>query len=471
MTGAARRPAEPPTVVTPELLAAYDRPGPRYTSYPTAVDFHDGFGPDDYAERLADAAGRPDDPLSLYVHLPFCEQRCSFCACHVVVTGRASVADAYLGRIVAEARTTAAQLGERRVLQQYHWGGGTPTYFPPEVLAELHHALLSEFELAPGAEVALEVDPRVTTPEHLAVLRELGFNRLSMGVQDADQTVQRLIGRNQTWEQTADLFDTARRLGYGSVNIDLIYGLPGQTEQSFSRSLDLVAALRPDRMAVYSFALVPWMRPNQKRIDADLLPDRDQKFGLLSMAIARLSEAGYRQIGMDHFALPNDELTIAHEQRTLSRNFMGYTTKRGTEIVGLGSSAISDVADAYSQNHRRLASYYEAVDAGGFPVERGVALDPEDRLRRFVITELMCNGRLRADEVTDRFGVDVVAHFAPEFEALQAPGGLVEAGMVRTDGGDIEATAMGRPFIRNVAMVFDARLGTARGEHVFSRTV
>lgn len=352
MTGAARRPAEPPTVVTPELLAAYDRPGPRYTSYPTAVDFHDGFGPDDYAERLADAAGRPDDPLSLYVHLPFCEQRCSFCACHVVVTGRASVADAYLGRVVAEARTTAAQLGERRVLQQYHWGGGTPTYFPPEVLAELHHALLSEFELAPGAEVALEVDPRVTTPEHLAVLRELGFNRLSMGVQDADQTVQRLIGRNQTWEQTADLFDTARRLGYGSVNIDLIYGLPGQTEQSFSRSLDLVAALRPDRMAVYSFALVPWMRPNQKRIDADLLPDRDQKFGLLSMAIARLSEAGYRQIGMDHFALPNDELTIAHEQRTLSRNFMGYTTKRGTEIVGLGSSAISDVADAYSQNHR-----------------------------------------------------------------------------------------------------------------------
>ncbi len=213
------------------------------------------------------------------------------------------------------------------------------------------------------------------------------------------------------------------------------------------------------------------MRPHQKRIDATLLPDRDEKFGLLSMAISRLTEAGYSQIGMDHFALPDDELAIAHEERTLSRNFMGYTTKRGTEIIGLGTSAISDVADAYAQNHRRLASYYEAVDGGGLAVERGVALDPEDRLRRFVITELMCNGRLRSNEVTDRFGVDMVAHFGPELEALQAPGGLVEAGMVRTDGGDIEATAMGRPFIRNVAMVFDARLGTSRGEQVFSRTV
>jgi len=456
--------------VTAELLAEYDRPGPRYTSYPTAVDFHDGFGPDDYAERLADASARPDDPLSLYVHLPFCEKRCSFCACHVVVTGRQSVANAYLDRILAEARATASMLGERRVLQQYHWGGGTPTFYPPAALADLHRGLLSEFELAPNAEVAIEVDPRATTEEHLSTLRELGFNRISMGVQDADERVQDLIGRHQTWEQTANLHESARRMGYESINIDLIYGLPGQDERSFSRSLDLVKQLRPDRLAVYSFALVPWMRPHQKRIDASLLPDRDTKFALLSLAIARLTEAGYHQIGMDHFALPDDELAVAHADRTLSRNFMGYTTKRGTEIVGLGSSAISDVAGAYSQNHHRIASYYDAVDAGQLPTERGIALDAEDRLRRFVITELMCNGLAMASEVADRFGVDLAEHFATELAELQAPGGLVEAGLVRMSGADIEATQMGRPFIRNVAMVFDARLGTAR-EQVFSRTV
>lgn len=457
--------------VTAELLATYDRPGPRYTSYPTAVDFHDGFGPSDYAERLADASARAREPLSLYVHLPFCEKRCSFCACHVVVTGKQSIADVYLERLVAEARDTALRLGERRLLQQYHWGGGTPTFYSPAALADLHRRLLSEFELAPDAEVSVEVDPRVTTEEHLRTLYELGFNRISMGVQDTDKLVQDLIGRHQTWEQTAKLHESARSLGYESINIDLIYGLPGQDERSFSRSLDLVLQLRPDRLAVYSFALVPWMRPHQKRIDTTLLPDRDTKFGLLSLAITRLTEAGYHQIGMDHFALPDDELTVAHADRTLSRNFMGYTTKRGTEIVGLGSSAISDVAGAYSQNHRRLASYYDAVDAGQLPTERGIALDDEDRLRRFVITELMCNGRLRASDVAARFGVNVAEHFATELAELLAPNGLAEAGLVRVLGPDIEATPMGRPFIRNVAMVFDARLGAARGEQVFSRTV
>ncbi len=455
-----------------ELLAKYDRPGPRYTSYPTAVEFHDGFGPDKYAERLDDAAMRPGDPLSLYVHLPFCEHRCSFCACHVVVSRKQSRADAYLERLVTEARATAARLGERNVLQQYHWGGGTPTFFPPAVLASLHKRLLSEFELAPGAEVALEVDPRITTDEHLSTLRDIGFNRISMGVQDTDEKVQQLIGRNQTWEQTASLHETARRLGYSSINMDLIYGLPGQDERSFARSLELVIGLRPDRLAVYSFALVPWMRPHQKRIDVELLPDRDLKFALLSMAIGGLTDAGYEQIGMDHFALPDDELAIAHRERTLSRNFMGYTTKRGSEIIGLGTSAISDVAGSYAQNHRRLASYYRAVDDGEIPVERGIELGAEDRLRRYVITELMCNGRLRANEVADRFAITVEDHFAAEFAELNGPDGLVDTGFVRIEGSDIEATEFGRPFIRNVAMVFDAKLGAATaGDRVFSRTV
>ena len=458
--------------VSAELLARYDRPGPRYTSYPTAVDFHEGFGPDDHAASLAGAAARPHEPLSLYVHLPFCRNRCSFCACHVVVTGNESLADNYLRHLVAEAHATADRLGDRRVLQQYQWGGGTPTFHSPEVLADLHGRLLSAFELEPEAEVALEVDPRVTTEEQLSTLRAVGFNRISMGVQDVDAVVQDLIGRHQTWEQTASLHETARRLGYHSINMDLIYGLPGQNEQTFDRSLENVIGLRPDRLAVYSFALVPWMRPHQKRIDPDRLPDRDVKFNLLSLAIDRLTSAGYEQIGMDHFALHADELAIAHRNRTLSRNFMGYTTKRDTDIVGLGTSAISDIGASYAQNHRRLASYFGAVDAGELPTERGIALDLDDRLRRHVITELMCNGRLVAQEVTDRFGIAVVDDFAAELAELQAPGGLVEAGFVEIDGGNINATPIGRTFIRNVAMVFDARLRkNAPGDQVFSRTV
>ena len=461
-----------PGDVTAELLARHDRPGPRYTSYPTAVEFHEGFGPLDYAERVADAATRANDPLSLYVHLPFCEHRCSFCACHVVVTQTNSVADAYLIHLAAEARTVATALGDRRILEQYHWGGGTPTFHSPATLARLHEQLLSDFELAPGAEVSIEVDPRVTTEEHLATLRQVGFNRLSMGVQDADDRVQSLIGRHQTWEQTEDLSEAARRLGYESINVDLVYGLPGQDDVSFARSLDLVIGLRPDRVAVYSFAFVPWMRPHQNRIDVGLLPDADLKFRLLSMAISRFGDAGYHQIGMDHFALPDDELATAYANRTLSRNFMGYTTKRGTEIIGLGTSAISDVAGAYAQNHRRLASYYEAVHAGELPVERGIALDADDRLRRFVITELMCNGRLDANEVAERFGVSLTEYFASELAELHAPGGLVEAEFVQTDDDGIEATATGRLFIRNVAMVFDARLRTGTADApVFSRTV
>ena len=458
--------------ITATELARHDRPGPRYTSYPTALEFHEEFGPSEHNDRLVDAARRTTDPLSLYVHLPFCEQRCSFCACHVVVTRTESIAEAYLKRLVAEARLAANRLGERRVLQQYHWGGGTPTFYSPSALSDLHKELLSEFTLAPGAEVALEVDPRNTTEEHLTMLREIGFNRVSMGVQDADETVQKLIGRNQTWDQTERLHETARQLGYASTNVDLIYGLPGQSERSFERSLDLVVGLRPDRLAVYSFALVPWMRPHQKRIDADLIPDRDLKFSLLSLAISKLTEAGYHQIGMDHFALPDDELTKAYEDRTLSRNFMGYTTKRGTEIVGLGTSAISDIGAAYAQNHRRMASYYESVDAGELPVERGVALSAEDQLRRYVITELMCNGRLRASDLVDRFKINLAEHFAPELAELGEPDGLVEAGFVRVDDNGIDATSKGRLFIRNVAMVFDARSGAKAGStQAFSRTV
>lgn len=455
-----------------DLLARHDRPGPRYTSYPTAIEFTEEFGPADYEARLAAAAGRPADPLSLYVHLPFCESRCSFCACHVVVTRRAEVSEPYLGRIVSEAETLADRLGGRRRVVQYHWGGGTPTHHPPELLADLHTRLLDHFELDPAAEVAIEVDPRVTTYEHLRVLRELGFNRLSFGVQDLDPDVQRLIGRDQTREQTESLYGEARRLGFGSINLDLIYGLPGQTLGTLQQTLDEVVSLRPDRLAVYSFAFVPWMRPHQKRMDESLLPDTKTKFALLAEVVTSLTHSGYRQIGMDHFALPEDELVVAADEGTLNRNFMGYTTKRDTETVALGTSGISDVDGAYAQNHRRLASYYQSVDGGALPVERGYRLDADDRLRRYVITELMCNGTVDLAAAGSRFGVDGTEYFDSELATLASPGGLIEEAMAEVDGSTVRTTELGTLFVRRVAMVFDAYTTRRAGDKpMFSKTV
>jgi len=304
------------------------------------------------------------------------------------------------------------------------------------------------------------------------VLRELGFNRVSMGVQDLDPEVQERIGRNQTWEQTRELHHHARRLGFTSINVDLIYGLPGQSIASFTDTLERVLELRPDRLAVYSFAYVPWVKPNQKRIDPATLPDRDTKFALLALVSDGLVSAGYRAIGMDHFALPDDELSLALDEGTLSRNFMGYTTKRGTEMVALGTSGISDVAGAYAQNHKRLNSYYSSVDAGELPVERGVPLSDDDRVRRHVITELMCNGVLRPAAVESAFGIDFEDYFAAELAALIGPGGAVEEGMAVVDDGTIGATELGRVFIRNVAMAFDAYLHRQADDRpVFSRTV
>lgn len=458
--------------VSAELLARHDRAGPRYTSYPTAVEFTEEFGPEQYAQRLAAAASRPAEPLSLYVHLPFCQARCSFCACHVVVSSRPEVSGPYLDRVVAEAALVAWQLGERRRVVQYHWGGGTPTHHSPEHLRALHLRLLDHFELDPKAEVAIEVDPRVTTFAHLEVLRELGFNRVSLGVQDLDPEVQRLIGRNQTREQTESLYREARRLGFSSINLDLIYGLPGQDEGTLRRTLEAVIEMRPDRLAVYSFAFVPWMRRHQTRMDEALLPESRTKFALLAQTVSSLSDAGYRHIGMDHFALPGDELVHAAEEGTLTRTFMGYTTKRDTETVALGTSGISDVDGGYAQNHRRLASYYGAVDRGELPVERGYRLEPDDRIRRFVITELMCNGTVDLAVAGERFGLGGGDYFAAELATLSSPGGLVDEGMTEVDGTTVRATELGELFVRRLAMVFDAHTAHRNGGHpLFSKTV
>ncbi len=452
------------------LIRDYDRPGPRYTSYPTAVEFHDRFGDAEYRQRLALAAAAADQPVSLYVHLPFCRERCTFCGCTVVITRKDEVASRYLAYVERELALLAAALGRRRRVAQYHWGGGTPTYLSPDQMARLHGEVARHFMFDAGAEMAIEVDPRVTTTAHIETLARLGFNRLSMGVQDFTPEVQAAVNRVQGEAGTRRLNDDARSAGFTSINVDLIYGLPFQTAASFGRAVDTVIRMRPDRLAVYSFALVPWIRAHQKGIDRVALPDAGSKIGLFLEARERLLDAGYVQIGMDHFALPGDEMARAAAAGILHRNFMGYTVKPASDMLGVGVSSIGDVAGAFAQNTKKLSAYYADLDAGRFPVERGFVLDADDRLRRHVITQLMCNFRVTWADVDARFGVDARSYFALEIAELNA--GPVAHGFVRIDAGGIDVLPRGRLFVRNVCMVFDRYLKQKRDTvPVFSRTV
>jgi oxygen-independent coproporphyrinogen-3 oxidase len=452
--------------IAPDLLARYDRPGPRYTSYPTAVDFQPTFGPADYAARLARASQRPQEPLAFYTHLPFCAQRCGFCGCHAIVSPHGEQVSApYVERLKRETELVASLLGSRRRVTQYQWGGGTPTYLTPRQIRDLFSHFASLFEFEPGAEIAVEVDPRVTTAEHLEVLSALGFNRLSAGVQDLDPEVQELIGRIQPLEQTAELVAAARRLGFqGGINLDLIYGLPGQRIASFERTAQAVVALGADRVAIYSFAYVPWLKGHQRALPQDRMPSREVKLGLLMAARRVLLDAGYVSIGMDHFAKPDDELARALADGTLHRNFMGYTTRRAADLVGLGVSAIGSVSGAYAQNHKKLSRYYAAIDAGTLATERGYVLSEDDRIRGEAILALMC-----------RFEADLERLAPPGYfdDALERLAPLAADGLVEIQGGRVRATPLGRFFIRNIAMCFDAHLERARERPTptFSRTV
>ncbi|MBW2275932.1 MAG: oxygen-independent coproporphyrinogen III oxidase [Deltaproteobacteria bacterium] len=458
--------------VTPELLERHDRPGPRYTSYPTAVEFDEQFTAADYRERLRGASRRGDDPLSLYVHIPFCEQRCAFCGCNSIITKNRELAQDYLGLVDRELELLASHLPERRELMQYHWGGGTPTYLNVEQMAQLQAAVTDRFHIGQSAEVAIEVDPEVTTIEQLEVARKLGFNRLSIGIQDFTPQVLDAIGRVLTVERARELVEAARSLGFESVNFDLIYGLPHQRVETFGKALDQVIELRPDRLAVYSFAYVPWIRPNQKRIDPEALPDREGKFALFTQAVRAFLEAGYLQIGMDHFALPDDEMGRAVSRRRLYRNFMGYTVHRATDMLGVGVSSIGAVEGAFVQNSKKLPSYRRAIDEGQFPVERGLALSPDDLIRQRAITELMCNFYLDFAEVGADLGIDCTDYFAAELFRLGEAGGPVDNGFIEITDQGIEVLPLGRLFVRNVCMVFDRYLEQKTGDKpVFSRTV
>jgi len=464
---------DPTPRITAEMLARYDRPGPRYTSYPTAVSFHEGFTAADYVERLSRADALANEPLSLYAHLPFCQERCLYCGCNVIITPHKAVAAPYLAQVIKELDLLAAHLPHRRMLSQMHWGGGTPTYYEPEQIVALWKAVTERFTFTPDAEIGVEVDPRVTTFEHIDALTALGLNRLSAGVQDFDLTVQEAVHRVQSFEATKALVEHARARGIKSTNLDLIFGLPYQTVASFRTTLEKVLEIRPERLAVYSFAFVPWIKGHMKHLPPESLPGPELKLDLLALALDVFTGAGYKAIGMDHFALHDDEMALAADKGTLSRNFMGYTVQSARDMVAVGISSIGDVQGAFVQNVKKLSTYNAAIDAGRFPVERGYALTDDDTRRRHVITELMCNARLDTTAVERKFGLDFGTYFAAEMQDLAAPGGPVDDGLVELSPGRIVLTPLGRRFVRNVAMVFDRHLRESASSErpVFSRTV
>ncbi len=436
------------------VLRQFDVAGPRYTSYPTADRFIEAFGADEYAAALRERrdAGASAPPLSLYVHIPFCESLCYYCACNKVVTRHRERATQYLAYLARETRLQAAQLGRRAAVSQLHLGGGTPTFLSDAQLGELLAMLRESFDFIPGGEWSIEIDPRTVDATRLANLAALGFNRLSLGVQDFDPEVQKAVHRIQPAHQVFGLMADARALGFKSINIDLIYGLPRQNDASFERTMARVCELRPDRIALYAYAHLPERFKPQRRIAAEELPDAAARVRMLSRAIGTLSDAGYVYIGMDHFALPDDTLAVAKRQGRLQRDFQGYSTQPEGDLVALGVSAIGRIGASYSQNAKTLESYYDLLDQGRLPVVRGLALARDDALRRAVIMAVMCRGRVVFDAIGEAHRIDFRHYFATEFAAL---GPLAAQGLVRVGDHDLEVTAQGWFVVRAIAMVFD----------------
>jgi len=454
--------------ISEEFLEKYNRPGPRYTSYPTAPVWQDNFGPDDLEQFYA-KADEARTPVSLYMHLPFCESLCLFCACNVVITKDHGVAPPYIGILEREIEHVSRFVARARPVVQFHWGGGTPTYLTPEQLEGLFGFTAERFAFAPDAEIGIEIDPRVTTRAHLETLRRLRFNRLSMGIQDFYPEVQQAIHRIQPLEMTRDLIETARRLGFDSINVDLIYGLPLQTAARFAHTVEQVVALNPDRVAMFSYAHVPWLRKQQGAL-ATRLPEGMEKFRIFRAGLEGFLDAGYQYIGMDHFARPNDELAVAQRERTLHRNFQGYTTKAGAALYGMGVSAISSVGACYAQNDRDVAPYRERVESRGIATMRGYRLSDDDLLRRTVISRILCHGALHKREIENEFGIRFDETFAPELARLEP---FVLDGLVRIEGSVLRTTLLGRIFIRNIAMIFDPYLEKQKldSRPLFSKTL
>ncbi len=457
-------------VIDDGLLRRFDVPGPRYTSYPTADRFVEAFGEADYALALQQrrSGGSLALPLSIYVHIPFCESLCYYCACNKVITKHHSKSAEYLRYLTRELEMQAQHLGQGHAVSQMHLGGGTPTFMNDEELADLMAMVQRHFTLVPGGEYSIEVDPRTVSPARLEHLHRLGFNRLSFGVQDFDPTVQKAVHRIQPAEQVFELVAAARRIGFESVNVDLIYGLPQQTPESFRHTLERVRELRPDRIALYAYAHLPARFKPQRRIVTAELPPAADKLAMLSISLDVFNQAGYVYVGMDHFALPDDALAVAKRQGRLHRNFQGYSTQPDCDLIALGVSAIGRIGATYSQNAKTLEEYYDSLNQGRLPIVRGLALNRDDLLRRAVIMALMCQGRLDFESVGLAHLIDFRSYFARELERLHE---FEAMGLLRLSPGSIEISDSGWYLVRAIAMVFDKYLQLDRDRARFSKII
>ncbi len=446
------------------LLEKYSKPGPRYTSYPTAPAFKKNYTSQ---SRLLSLQSAGKD-ISLYFHLPFCDTLCYFCGCTMLVSNNRDRIAEYLDHLHKEIAMVAEVIGDRNVIQ-IHWGGGTPTHLLPSEIRQLGASIHNHFRIDPDAEISVEIDPREVTRDHIQALADVGFRRASIGVQDMDEKVQIAINRIQPEWVTRQVIDWCRELGFDSINIDLIYGLPLQTKESFANTLERVLLINPDRLALYNFAYVPWLKPQQKLIHIEDLPESQEKLELFTDATSRFLGAGYEYIGMDHFAKPEDELSLARSEGTLQRNFQGYSTRANSDLVGLGMSAISHIGHSFSQNAKSLPTYYEKLDKGEFPIVSGLYMTNDDVIREQVIMRLMCDLQLDKVKIDQKYGIDFDYYFS---SALHQLGQLEADGLVINTPSVIIITEKGRFFLRNIAMCFDAYLEKAAvNKPVFSKTL
>ncbi|WP_457642324.1 oxygen-independent coproporphyrinogen III oxidase [Persephonella sp.] len=449
-----------------DLIMKYAKPAPRYTSYPTAQEFTPQISEKQWREKVIESNKRKT-PLSLYFHIPFCESACHFCGCNVIITRRKEVVEPYLEHLFKEMDIMRSLLDPSRKVVQLHWGGGTPNYLEDDQTIKLMDEIKKRFEFEENAEVSIEIDPRHVSKERIFLLREIGFNRISFGIQDFNPKVQEAVNRIQPEKLIFDVMSWIRKADFESVNIDLIYGLPYQTLETFTETVEKVIKLNPDRIANFNFAYVPWLKRLQRKINEEALPPPQEKLDILKMTIEKLTEAGYLFIGMDHFAKPDDELAVAQRERTLHRNFQGYTTHAEAELIGFGATSISMLYDAYAQNHKKLKDYYEMIEGGKLPLERGVILNEDDILRRDVIMRLMSHFQLYKGEIEEKYSISFDQYFAPEMEELKE---LEKDGLLKLYPDRIDVTPAGRLLIRNIAVTFDIYT-KAKKEKRFSKAI
>ncbi|MGK9368205.1 oxygen-independent coproporphyrinogen III oxidase [Melioribacter sp. Ez-97] len=450
-----------------DLIKKYDRPGPRYTSYPTAPHFNESFKAENFIDEVIRTNNQDNPPyLSLYYHIPFCDTLCYFCGCNMIVTRNRDRIKQYINYVKNEIDLLRSYLKPDRKVIQLHWGGGTPTHLNPDEIEDLIGYINSNFEMLPEAEKGCEIDPRGLTKEHLAALRNGGFNRISMGVQDFNDKVQKAVNRIQPEDMTRQVVGWVRELGFHSINLDLIYGLPFQTLETFESTVDKIIDISPDRIAVFNYAHVPWLKKHMGLIKPEDLPKPEIKLQILKMTIEKLTSAGYVFIGMDHFAKPNDELAVALREKKLYRNFQGYSTHSGADLYAMGITSISQIGRIYAQNYKKEKEYFEALDNETFPVERGYYLSDDDLLRREVITKIMCDFELDFNYIEDKFNIEFENYFANALEGLKEFAG---DNLVEIDKRKITVTPMGRLLIRNIAMNFDKYLEKENTK--YSRTI